>query len=220
MTQAILAGRARENGDVAGGLGDAVQRAFDIAVAGLGVLVLWPLLATVALAVLLVDGRPVLWLDRRTGRWGREFVMYKFRTMVRDAARRGGLSTARNDPRVTRLGRLLRRYKLDEMPQLFNVLRGEMSIVGPRPEKPQYTRLYTEEQQVILSVRPGLTDYASIKLVNQADLLGDEDVDQAYMERVLPLKNELRVLYVRERSWAGDLKILARTPVAIVRGHA
>jgi lipopolysaccharide/colanic/teichoic acid biosynthesis glycosyltransferase len=142
--------------------------------------------------------------------------MYKFRTMVVNAERLGGPSTGKNDPRITRLGRYLRKYKLDELPQLLNILRGQMSFVGPRPEVPQYTSLYTGEEKLILTVRPGITDYSSLKYINLAEVLGSEQVDAFYEEKVRPEKNKLRIKYVKEHSFWVDLKIIALTLYGIL----
>lgn len=137
--------------------------------------------------------------------------------MVVNAEKMGGPSTALNDPRLTSIGRLLRKYKLDELPQLINILLGEMSFVGPRPQVEQYTRLYSGEQEVILSVRPGLTDYASIKFMNLDEILGDEEVDERYFREIEPEKNKLRIKYVKERSFRVDLSILYRTVISLFK---
>ena len=126
------------------------------------------------------------------------------------------MSTAKDDPRVTRIGRFLRRRKLDELPQLLDVLRGEMSLVGPRPEFPQYTSLYSEEEQLILTVRPGITDYASLQFIHLGDVLGNESPDCVYENRVRPIKNALRLKYVKEQNFWVDLKIVARTLARVI----
>ena len=131
--------------------------------------------------------------------------------MVADAEKLGGPSTALNDPRITPIGKFLRRYKLDELPQLINILKGEMSFVGPRPQVERYTKLYEGEEKIILSVRPGLTDYASLHFIDMDSTLGDGDVDRKYMTEVEPLKNVLRIKYVKERSFLVDMKILLKT---------
>ena len=137
--------------------------------------------------------------------------------MVPGAENLGGPSTAKNDPRLTALGRILRRFKLDEWPQLINVLRGEMSIVGPRPQVSKYTDLYEGELLEILAVRPGITDYASIEFLSLDAILGDVDVDEYYMNVVEPQKNRLRLKYVREASLFTDLKIIAMTAVTMAQ---
>jgi lipopolysaccharide/colanic/teichoic acid biosynthesis glycosyltransferase len=188
-----------------------MKRVFDLVVASVGLVVLAPVLVLTALAVALDSGLPVFYRGVRTGKGGIPFRIFKFRTMRVDAEQVGGGSTGKNDPRITRVGRVLRRHKLDELPQLLNVIRGEMSLVGPRPELPAYTALYAGEELSILSVRPGITDLASIEFVHLGDVLGDEDPDRKYEEEVRPVKNALRVRYVKEQSFLGDLRLLFRT---------
>ncbi|MGQ9698440.1 MAG: sugar transferase [Armatimonadota bacterium] len=197
--------------------GDAAKRGFDLVVSVLGLAVLWPLLLIIAIAVKLDSPGPVFYRGVRTGRGGIPFRIYKFRTMVNNAESLGGGSTAKNDPRVTRIGRLLRKYKLDELPQLINVVRGDMSLVGPRPELPTYTSRYTSEEKAILSVRPGITDFSSIEYIDLAEVLGDDGADTVYEERVLPTKNQLRLKYVAERSFWLDLRLIALTIVRLWR---
>lgn len=187
------------------------KRVFDILVASLALLFLSPFLLLIAISVRLDSPGPAIYRGRRSGIHNTEFYMLKFRTMVVDAESRGGYSTARNDPRVTRVGRALRRSKFDELPQLINVLRGEMSIVGPRPEVPAYTRLYAGEERLILTVLPGITDYSSIKFVQLDLLLGEKDADKVYEEIVRPVKNALRIKYVKEQSLKTDIIIISKT---------
>jgi lipopolysaccharide/colanic/teichoic acid biosynthesis glycosyltransferase len=195
-----------------------IKRLFDIVFSSLGLFLLSPLLITIAVIIKIGGpGRPIFYRGIRTGRYGRPFKIYKFRTMIVNAEKVGGPSTALNDPRLTSVGRLLRKYKLDELPQLINILRGEMSFVGPRPQVEQYTRLYSGEEEVILSVRPGLTDYASIKFVNLDEILGDEEVDERYFREIEPEKNKLRIKYVKECSLRVDLSILCRTVVSLFK---
>jgi lipopolysaccharide/colanic/teichoic acid biosynthesis glycosyltransferase len=201
------------------------KRALDIAVASIGLLILLPLLCVIACVIVADSGRPFLYCPVRVGRYGRPFTMYKFRSMVVDAISAGGLMTGTHDPRVTKVGAVLRAYKLDELPQLLNVLKGEMSLVGPRPEHPEYTELYSDEEQIALEAVPGLTDLASIELeavpgltdlasielIRLNDLLGDDDPSGFYLRNVAPVKNQLRIKYVRERSFWGDVKIIVLT---------
>ena len=170
-----------------------------------------PLLFLVAVAVKLSSPGPVFYRGLRTGRHGVPFRLFKFRTMVVDAESKGGTTTGKNDPRVTRWGSFLRKYKLDELPQLFNVLRGDMSLVGPRPEVAEYTDRFSEEERQILSVRPGITDYSSLEFSDLQAVVGDKDVDETFRKLVLPRKNALRLKYVREASFWVDLRILAAT---------
>ena len=189
----------------------ATKRIFDVAVATAGLVLLSPALLAIAIALKVSSPGPVLYRGVRTGLNGREFRILKFRTMVVNAEQLGGGSTAKDDRRVTPLGRFLRRHKLDELPQLCNVIWGEMSLVGPRPELPQYTAQYTGDERLILTVRPGITDFASIEFSQLGDVLGNDAPDAVYETQVRPVKNALRVKYVRERSFAIDLKILGRT---------
>ena len=193
-----------------------LKRVFDIVVSSCGLVVLAPLIVVTGVLVKLDSDGPVFYRGLRTGLHGKPFRIFKFRTMVLNAEQVGGGSTAKDDPRVTRVARALRRYKLDELPQLINVFRGEMSIVGPRPELPEYTRLYSGGEKLILTIRPGITDYASLEFIRLGEILGNEAPDRYYEEKVLPIKNALRVRYVEERSFFGDLKLIARTLARIV----
>jgi len=193
------------------------KRTFDILAAGLGLLLLAPLLALLAVAVKVGSHGPVFYRGVRVGRDGVPFRILKFRTMVPDAERLGGTSTGLHDNRVTKVGKLLRQGKLDELPQLWNVLRGDMSLVGPRPEVEEYTRLYTPEESAILSVRPGITDYSSLRFINLAEALGTDNADEVYRDRIRPVKNQLRLQYVREHTFWRDLQLLCQTVWALVR---
>ena len=195
-----------------------MKRLFDIAASGLGLLALGPVLILLAILIKLEDGGPVFYRGERVGRHGRGFRIFKFRTMVVHADRIGGPSASDSDPRITRIGRTLRRYKLDELPQLINVLKGEMSLVGPRPEVRHYTDQFTEEEQAILSVRPGITDWASIWNADEGALLaGAEDPEHVYATRIRPTKLRLQLKYVREQSFFTDLKIIFLTALAVAR---
>jgi len=164
-----------------------LKRAFDFACVLPGLVLLSPVLAIAALAVKLGDGGPVFYGGLRTGLNGKRFRIWKFRTMVVDAEKTGVTATADDDPRVTRVGRFLRKYKLDELPQLVNVLVGEMSLVGPRPEVPQYTALFTAEEQAILGVRPGVTDRATLwDIAESAVLAGSADPERVCLENIGP----------------------------------
>lgn len=148
---------------------------------------------------------------KRSGLHGEPFSMLKFRTMVRDAEKLGGPSTGLHDERITEIGRWLRRYKLDELPQLVNVLLGEMSIVGPRPEVPLYTKDYIGDELLILTVRPGITDFASIEFSRLDEILGEEEPDRTYENEVKPRKNALRIKYAKEHTLSLDCMLIART---------
>lgn len=204
------------NGGASRALYLAVKRLVDIAAASLGLLILSPLLLGIAAVIRLTSPGPAFYRGLRSGMGGVPFRMLKFRTMVADAERIGGPSTGKNDPRVTPIGRFLRAHKLDELPQLINVLRGEMSLVGPRPEVLQYTQLYEGEEKLILTVKPGITDFASIEFIDLAEHLGSDRVDHTYERNVKPVKNQLRIRYVREQGLRTDARILVRTLLHIV----
>lgn len=190
---------------------DVGKRAFDMGLAVVGLLLLWPVLVVIGLLVKITSPGPMLYRGVRTGRFGRPFRICKFRTMVANAEQIGSVTTSDEDPRITGIGSLLRKYKLDELPQLLNVLVGDMSFVGPRPEVVKYTDRYTEEERIVLSVRPGITDWASIQFNDLQAVVGGHDAERMYCERVWPRKMELRMKYVRERSFAADARILAQT---------
>jgi lipopolysaccharide/colanic/teichoic acid biosynthesis glycosyltransferase len=195
------------------------KRLLDLLGAGLGLLLLAPLLALVALAIRLDSPGPVFYRQVRVGRGGREFRIHKFRTMTHNPGDRGPQITVGGDARITRVGAWLRRSKLDELAQLFDVLLGDMSLVGPRPEVPHYVALYPAAlREKILSVRPGITDFASIEFRDENDLLArSADPDRAYREEVLPRKLALQARYVDAAGVATDLTLIARTLVALVR---
>jgi lipopolysaccharide/colanic/teichoic acid biosynthesis glycosyltransferase len=199
-----------------------LKRAMDLVVGSAALVVFSPAIAFTALRIKREDGGPIFYRAPRVGRDGKPFRMYKFRTMVVNADRIGGPSTAADDPRLTRVGHSIRKYKLDEIPQLINVVRGDMSLVGPRPEVQHYVDMYSPEERQILSVRPGITDWASIRYRNEGDILrGASDPEAAYMEKIRPGKLRLNLEYVRRRSLWTDIKILAQTARAIfvpVRG--
>ena len=196
-----------------------LKRWFDLLASGVGLIALSPLLMLIALLIKLDSKGPVFFRQERVGRFGKVFRIHKFRTMVTDAERKGLQITVGADARVTRVGGMLRKYKLDELPQLIDVLLGDMSLVGPRPEVPRYVACYPEEtKDIVLSVRPGITDWASIEYKDENRVLGlAEDPHRAYVEQVLPVKLGYYVDYVRRRTFLGDLKIIFATLVAIVR---
>ena len=192
------------------------RRTLDVTVAVLGLALLWPVLVVVAIAVALSSPGPVLHRAQRVGRGGQPFTLYKFRTMVRDAAASGPGVTAGGDARITKVGRVLRRTKLDELPQLVNVLLGDMSLVGPRPEDERYVELYTPEQRRILDVRPGITSPASITYRDEeAVLRGADDLEAAYRE-LMAEKIRIDLAYLERRSVRSDLGVLWRTALAVV----
>jgi len=191
-----------------------VKRALDLLLAlvmlPFGLLAMLP----IALAVKITSPGPVLYKAPRGGYHNRPFDIFKFRTMVVGADRYGG-TTALDDPRVTRVGRVLRRTKLDELPQLFNILRGDMSFIGPRPELLKYTGRYTQAQQCILWVRPGISDPSSIKLIRLDEAVGHDDPEGAYERDILEEKNRMRVAYALRQSFPADAALLVRTVVCV-----
>ena len=195
------------------------KRALDACLACCGLIVSAPLLALIGLCVLLLDGSPVVFRQNRLGRCGAQFTLYKFRTMVVGAHRSGSITTA-TDPRITRLGSFLRRTKLDELPQLYNVLLGDMALVGPRPEVPEYAHFFTEDAADILAVRPGLTGPASLVFKDEAQLLaGVADPGRYNDEVLLPAKIELNLHYIEACSLGLDLRILAQTALSLILAH-
>lgn len=194
-----------------------MKRALDVLLASAGMLILSPILLAIAIWIKLADSGPVFYRGDRIGKDGAPFRMLKFRTMTVDAERAGPSSTAGDDPRITRPGRFIRRFKLDELTQLFNVLTGDMSLVGPRPQVAWAVDLYSPEERLVLSVRPGITDYASLRFRNEAEILrGSDDPDRAYLEKIAPEKLKLGLYYVRNRSLATDLKLITATALAVV----
>lgn len=192
-----------------------LKRACDVAVAAAGLALLAPLLACIALATRLDTRGPIFFRAPRIGMAGRTFTMLKFRTMVADAAARGPRITTGDDPRITRVGRLLRRARLDELPQLVNVLRGEMSLVGPRPEAPDFVALYPPEARAVLRVRPGMTGLAQLVFRDESRFLVGEDVEERYVQRVLPAKLQIDLAYVEHASPALDLWLVLLTALAV-----
>ena len=197
--------------------GNWIKRSFDVTVATIALVIVAPLLALAAVMVKLSSRGSVFYRGTRVGLDGKLFPMLKFRTMVVDAESLGGSATAADDPRITGFGTFLRRYKLDELPQFFNVLLGDMSLVGPRPEVQKYVNLYSPEEKAILTVRPGITDWASIWNSNEASVLeGSRDPERTYEELIRPTKLALQLLYVRNHSFFVDLRILFHTAAKLI----
>lgn len=195
-----------------------IKRIFDVIASGVGMIILSPLFIIISILIKLDSEGNVFFKQRRVGKNKKIFEIYKFRTMVTDAEKIGRQITIGNDSRITRVGAFIRKYKLDEFPQLINVLKGEMSLVGPRPEVPRYVELYDEEQEKILLVKPGITDYASIKFRNENDILGKSiDPDREYIENVMPTKIDLNLKYISEISLLTDIKIIINTIIAIIK---
>ncbi|HET7564408.1 MAG TPA: sugar transferase [Gemmatimonadaceae bacterium] len=194
------------------------MRVRDMCAAALGLLVVWPALLAIAAAIRLDDGGPVLFRQERVGHRGRPFRIWKFRTMVVGADRMGQPLTVGADRRVTRVGRWLRRYKLDELPQLVNVLRGEMRLVGPRPEVPRYVALYSPTERRVLDLVPGITDPASIRYARESDELpaAAVDAERAYVTRIMPDKIRLNLDYAARATAWSDLSIVFSTVRRVV----
>ncbi|WP_353686696.1 sugar transferase [Thermodesulfovibrio sp. 3462-1] len=194
-----------------------LKRAFDIIVSSIGLIFLTPLFLVIAYLIKKEDSGPIFYRGIRVGKYGKPFRIYKFRTMIVDAEKIGGPSTADDDPRITKIGRFLRKYKIDELPQLINVLKGEMSIVGPRPEVPFYVNMFTEEEKKILTVKPGITDWASLWNPDEGAILaGSPDPEKTYMEKIRPTKIKLQLKYVNEHSFLTDLKIIFLTVLTVI----
>jgi lipopolysaccharide/colanic/teichoic acid biosynthesis glycosyltransferase len=190
-----------------------IKRIFDFLVSLFGLVILSPLFLIIAILIKLDSEGPVFYRGERIGKDGRPFRIFKFRTMVKDAEKMGGPSTSADDPRLTKIGKFLRKYKLDELPQLINVLKGEMSLVGPRPEVKMYVdMLKPEEKEIIFSVKPGMTDLASLWDFHEEEVLkGSEDPEKTYMEKIRPKKIQLQIEYVKNHSFLLDLKIILKT---------
>lgn len=194
-----------------------IKRILDISVSAAALLLIWPLFPVIALAILLEDGLPVFYRAERGGYLGKPFRICKFRSMIRNADRVGGGTTAFRDSRITKVGNILRKTKLDELPQLWQVLSGKMSIVGPRPELMDYVRAYTGDELEILNVLPGITDFASVEYINLDEIVGSDNAVEMYETLVLKRKNALRIQYARTVSFTTDVRILGKTIAAVLR---
>lgn len=188
-----------------------LKRTFDVVVAALGLLLLSPILLLLALWVKRSSPGPIFYRAQRVGRGGQPFKLYKFRSMVVDADKIGPGVTGAQDPRVTPVGRTLRKTKLDELPQLWNVLIGDMSFVGPRPESPQYVQHYSAEQRRVLDLRPGITSLASVTYRDEEALLVGDDWEAYYIEQIMPAKLAIDLQYAETRTFLGDIWIILRT---------
>lgn len=195
------------------------KRAFDFIVGGIAFLILLPFLAIVGIAVKIDSPGGALFRQQRIGQYGKPFIILKFRTMQAAQAADAPLITSGRDSRVTRVGAILRKYKIDELPQIYNVLVGEMSFVGPRPEVEKYILLYDiEKRDAILSVKPGITDKSSILFLNESELLSNsEDPESYYINNILPLKQNIYTEYVNNASFTGDIKIIIQTISSLIK---
>ncbi len=194
-----------------------MKRLLDILSSALVLLLLLPFWLIIAMAIVLESRGGVFYRQIRVGKDNKDFYLYKFRTMRTGSDQKGLLTVGERDSRITRVGYFLRKYKIDEFPQLLNVLKGDMSIVGPRPEVRKYVDMYTPEQMRVLSVRPGLTDLASIQYVHENELLAaSEDPEKTYIEEVMPAKLALNLQYIDSQSVLGDIKLICKTFAAIL----
>ena len=193
-----------------------IKRVLDILISGTALLILWPLYLIVGILIALEDGFPVFYRAERGGYHGKNFFICKFRTMVKNADRIGGGTTSLHDPRITKIGNILRKTKMDELPQLGQVLIGKMSLVGPRPELIQYVQQYQGEELDILQVRPGITDYSSVEFINLDEIVGEENADEMYEKYVLKKKNALRIKYAHTVSLKTDIHIFLLTIRAVL----
>lgn len=187
-------------------------RFFDIVLSFVGLVLLSPVLILITISILITDGGPVFFLQTRVGKEAKLFKIIKFRTMRRNSESAGQLTVGEKDNRITSIGKLLRRYKLDELPQLINVLVGSMSMVGPRPEVPKYVEVYSSEQKRILDVEPGITDIASLRFFRENELLSRTDnPERTYIEEIMPKKIKLNMEYVENRSLETYFKVILKT---------
>ena len=194
-----------------------VKRIFDFICSTLGLIVLSPILIAIAIKIKIGSDGPVFFKQIRVGEKNKEFRILKFRTMVVDAEKLGRQITVGNDNRITRIGGFLRKYKLDELPQLINVFKGDMSLVGPRPEVPRYVKLYNEQQRKVLEVKPGITDLASIRYRDENDLLGEaENPDDLYINTIMPDKLALNLEYIKKTNVFFDIYIILKTIVKCI----
>ena len=193
-----------------------IKRILDVLISGIALLILWPFYLLVAMLIALEDGFPVFYRAERGGYHGRSFRICKFRTMVKNADQIGGGTTSLHDPRITKIGNLLRKTKMDELPQLGQVLIGKMSLVGPRPELMQYVEQYQGDELDILQVRPGITDFSSVEFINLDEIVGEENADEMYEKYVLKKKNALRIKYAHTVSLKTDIYIFLLTIWAVL----
>ncbi len=196
-----------------------LKRLFDFLVSLFGLVALSPFLLIIGLLIKLDSPGPVFYRGIRVGKGGKNFKIYKFRSMVSNAEKTGGPSTAGDDVRLTKIGQIIRRYKLDELSQLINVIKGEMSLVGHRPEVPAYVNMMSdEERKIIFSVRPGITDWASLWDMHEEEILrGSLDPEKTYLEKIRPEKTRLQIKYVKERSFLKDIEIILQTVLRILK---
>lgn len=194
-----------------------MKRLFDIVFSFLGLVFLAPIWLLIVVLMMATSKGPVIYKQVRVGKSNKDFKIFKFRTMHVNADKLGLLSVGDRDPRITQIGYYLRKFKLDELPQLANVLRGDMSFVGPRPEVRKYVNFYNQEQMQVFKVRPGITDLASIEFRNESELLSDqEDPDSYYIHVIMPKKLQINLDYLKERTFIKDVGVIVKTFLAII----
>lgn len=193
-----------------------IKRIVDFILSLVAAVVVTPIVFIIGIFIAIEDGFPVLYTPLRGGYRGKAFRIFKLRTMYKDADKLGG-TTALNDPRITRTGKALRKLKLDELPQVYNVLLGSMSFIGPRPELLRYTEAYKDEEKIILEVRPGITDFSSIEFISLDEIVGAENADEMYEKYVLEKKNKLRIRYAKEVSFGTDVSLFFKTVTAVFK---
>jgi len=194
-----------------------IKRVFDVSLALIFLIILLPVYLIISLFIIFETGFPVIYKAERGGYTGKNFKIYKFRTMVKDADKIGGGTTALNDPRITKVGNFLRKTKMDEITQLFNIIKGEMSFIGPRPELVKYTSQYSGNEEFILKVRPGITDFSSIEFINLDEIVGGDNADEIYEKFVLKKKNQLRIKYAATVSMKTDVYLFFNTVWRVVQ---
>ena len=195
-----------------------MKRIFDILFSVNALLLLSPILIIIGILIILESRGGMFFSQKRIGKKEQPFQILKFRTMFLDAEKKGQITVGDRDPRITRVGFFLRKYKLDELPQFWNVLIGEMSIVGPRPEVPYYVSFYNQNQRQVFKVKPGITDYASLKYFDENKLLGkSENPEQTYIQEIMPKKLALNLEYVNNHNFSTDLKIIGKTALRILK---
>lgn len=195
-----------------------MKRAFDFVLSLLGLIIFFPVLLVISILIILDSKGGVFFGQKRVGKDETLFKLIKFRTMHTGSDKKGLLTVGHKDKRITHVGYFLRKSKLDELPQLLNILKGDMSFVGPRPEVPRYVEMYNEDQLKVLQVRPGLTDYASLEYIHESELLAkSENPEKTYIEEIMPAKLKLNQKYIREKSFFTDLKIIGKTMLKIIK---
>lgn len=216
MDSAFAEKKAKQKKGYAGIYNRVFKRMIDFSLALVTSVAVTPIIFIIGIFIAIEDGFPIFYTPLRGGYKGKPFRIFKLRTMRKDADKHGG-TTALNDPRITKCGRILRKIKLDELAQSYNVLLGSMSFVGPRPELLQYTESYTGDEKLILEVRPGITDFSSIEFISLDEIVGNENADEMYEKYVLKKKNQLRIRYAQEVSFRTDVYLFFKTVRCVLK---